>query len=62
MLLEPTELEKVERWRLEELLKAGYSPRLASRIAADPSVDLREACDLVGKRGCPPELAGRILL
>lgn len=58
--IEP-EWERVERWRTEELLRAGFDLEAATLLAADPAVDLHSALDLVG-RGCPPDLALRILL
>jgi hypothetical protein len=56
-----TELERVERWRAEELIRAGYDPAAASDIACRLDVDLHGAIELLG-HGCPPELAVRILL
>ena len=56
-----TELERVERWRSEELLRAGYDPAAAHDLAARPDVDLHTAIDLI-ERGCTPELAAQILL
>lgn len=55
-----TELERVERWRLEQLLRAGYSVRLAERIAASDA-DLHQAVALVDA-GCRPAVAALILL
>lgn len=56
-----TELERVERWRAEELERAGYDRRAAAKIAARHDVDLHRAIDLL-RQGCPPELAPDILL
>jgi len=56
-----TTLEQVERWRLEQLLDAGYPVDTAEQIARRPAIDLHGAIDLV-TNGCPPELAGEILL
>ncbi len=56
-----TELERVERWRTEELIRGGFDVESAALIAAEPSVDLHQAIALI-ERGCPPELAARILL
>ena len=62
MLLEPLdEVDRVERWRLEELCEAGYPAAIAYRLAREHSVDLHQAIELV-EQGCPPELAARILL
>jgi hypothetical protein len=55
-----TELERVERWRAAELVRVGFAGDDAVALAARPDVDLHEAIALVG-RGCPPELAVRIL-
>jgi hypothetical protein len=60
-VLEDTELEKIENWRTEELVRAGYSRRAAGRLAARHDVDLHLAVELL-QRGCAPELAIRILL
>jgi hypothetical protein len=50
----------VMAWRQLRLLDAGFGEELASRLAATPGVDLHALLDLVN-RGCPPELADRIL-
>ena len=55
------EAARIERWRQEELERAGYSPEQAAELAASSRVDLHEALDLL-ERGCTPELALRILL
>jgi hypothetical protein len=56
-----TEVERVERWRAEALVRSGYDPLAAAGIAARLDVDLHNAIQLV-ERGCPAELAVRILL
>jgi hypothetical protein len=58
-----TEADKVQSWRLEQLLRAGYSLSLAERLAARSwhEVDLHLAVELV-KRGCKPAVAALILL
>jgi hypothetical protein len=56
-----TELERIERWRAEELERAGYDREQAALIAARHDVDLHSAADLV-RQGCPPDLALNILL
>ena len=56
-----TELTQVERWRIDELERAGYDPRAASTIAARLDVDLHFAVDLL-RKGCSPELALQIVL
>jgi hypothetical protein len=56
-----TEVERVERWRAEELMRAGYHPGAAADLAMRPDVDLHLAIGLL-ERGCPADLAVRILL
>jgi hypothetical protein len=56
-----TELERVERWRADELMRAGFDPAAAVELAARMDVDLHRATELVD-RGCSPELALQILL
>jgi hypothetical protein len=60
-LVDSTEMERIERWRAEELERAGYEPRAAGRLAVRHDVDLHEAIELL-ERGCPKDLALRILL
>jgi hypothetical protein len=56
-----TESERVERWRTDELLRVGFDFETAIVLAAEPRVDLHAAIDMI-ERGCPPDLAARILL
>ena len=56
-----TELERVERWRAELLVRSGYDTVDAAAVAARLDVDLHAAIDLL-RSGCPPELALQILL
>jgi hypothetical protein len=56
-----TEEERVLRWRLEQLDRAGYDAGTALLVASQHDVDLHAATDLV-RRGCPPATALRILL
>ena len=56
-----TELERIERWRGEELERSGYPPDAARRLAERHDVDLHAAVGLI-RAGCAPELALRILL
>jgi hypothetical protein len=56
-----SELAQVERWRIDELERAGYDARAAMTIAARHDVDLHHAVDLL-RNGCSPELALQILL
>jgi hypothetical protein len=50
----------VRDWRREVLRRAGFEPGLARELAADGRFDLHNVLDLVD-RGCPPQLAARIL-
>jgi len=61
ILVDSTEMERIERWRAEELERAGYEPRAAGRLAVRHDVDLLSAIELL-ERGCPTDLALRILL
>jgi hypothetical protein len=56
-----TEAERIERWRAEELERAGYEPLQAAELAARQDVDLHLAVELL-ERGCPVGTALRILL
>ena len=47
-------------WRREQLASSGFSLPLAERLAGDRRYDLHGLIELV-ERGCPPELAMRIL-
>ncbi len=60
-LVDQTEIERIERWRADELERAGYEPRSAGRLAVKHEIDLHSAIDLL-KRGCPPDLALQILM
>jgi hypothetical protein len=60
-VLEDTEQQLIELWRAEELERAGYSHRAAGRLATRLDIDLHQAIRLL-QRGCPPELALKILL
>lgn len=61
ILVDETEDERVIRWRLHQLAKAGYSWACAMVIAASRDVDLHRAVNLA-ERGCPIDTAMRILL
>jgi hypothetical protein len=47
-------------WRRDQLVRAGFPPSLAARLAHDPRIDLHQLIGLT-ERGCSPELAVRIL-
>jgi hypothetical protein len=50
----------VTEWRRGRLLAAGFAADLAAELAEQCETDLHALLDLVD-RGCPPELAARIL-
>ena len=58
---EVTERDRIERWRAEELERAGYPAHAAAELAARHDIDLHRAVELL-EQGCSAELALRILL
>jgi hypothetical protein len=52
--------DPVVEWRRGRLLRAGFATDLATLLAVDRDVDLHALLDLID-RGCPPDLAARIL-
>jgi hypothetical protein len=60
-IAEVTELERIERWRADELIRVGYDAEQAMKLAVRHDVDLHAAANLL-ERGCPPHLALEILL
>ncbi len=52
--------QDVTAWRAERLRAAGFDAGLAERLARQCGYDLHALIELV-ERGCPPELAVRIL-
>ena len=56
----PTEQEIVERWRAQELERAGFTEDVAAELAMRNDVDLHRAIELLNN-GCSPELAAKIL-
>ena len=52
--------EEVVHWRREQLVASGFPMPLAARLAADTRYDLHALVELT-ERGCPAELAVRIL-
>jgi hypothetical protein len=61
-----SELQQVRRedqlgsWRRDQLVRSGFPHDLATRVARDARFDLHALIELV-ERGCPPDLAVRIL-
>ena len=58
---EENEAERVVRWRRAELERVGFDPLAAGAIAERLDVDIHIAAGLL-HRGCPPEIALKILL
>jgi hypothetical protein len=57
---ERAEHREIVSWRRDRLVEAGFSLRLAARLAGDGRYDVHAPIEL-RERGCPPELAARIL-
>jgi hypothetical protein len=55
-----SERHEVVAWRRAQLVDAGFPLPLAHVLADDGRYDLHALIELV-ERGCPPELASRIL-
>jgi len=53
-------LDPIASWRAERLRAAGFPLDLARRIACDGAYDMHAVLELLD-RGCPSELAVRIL-
>ena len=52
--------DSVVLWRASRLRDAGFDPQLADALARDCAYDLHAVLELVD-RGCPADLAARIL-
>lgn len=52
--------EELVAWRRDQLTQAGFPLPLADRVARDGRFDLHALIELV-ERGCPPDLAARIV-
>ena len=52
--------DDVIAWRQRQLVGAGFSQALGALLAATSGLDLHDLLNLVD-RGCPPDLAARIL-
>jgi hypothetical protein len=59
--LQVDEAAEVLAWRFDTHGRCGFDHDAAAVIAANVEVDLHSAVDLV-ERGCPPDVATRILL
>jgi hypothetical protein len=60
VLRSPGSTPDSKSWRQVQLLRAGFDSAQAAEIAAERAIDLHALIELV-ERGCPPELAARIL-
>ena len=60
-VVEETEQDRVEHWRAQELVRAGYDPGDATALAARHDIDLHFAVQLL-EQGCPLETALDILI
>jgi hypothetical protein len=58
--LQPRPAPDLLAWRRGQLVLSGFPPELAERVAGHGSFDLHALIELA-ERGCPPELATRIL-
>jgi hypothetical protein len=52
--------DEVVRWRREQLVASGFAAALATTVSENTRYDLHGLIELV-ERGCPPQLAVRIL-
>ena len=51
---------ELREWRRARLIQAGVAPELATRLGFDERIDVHDILELID-RGCPPELAARIV-
>jgi hypothetical protein len=58
--IEGHDQDLIVRWRTTHLEDAGVDPQLAEALARNCAYDLHAVLRLID-RGCPPELAARIL-
>ena len=56
----PQTTPEIVDWRRQVLRHAGFDAVLAAELAGNARVDLHDLLNLVD-RGCPPDLAARIL-
>lgn len=59
--LDRTEADRIQHWRFERLLEAGYEPQAAALLADRVEIDLHLAVALA-RKGCPSATAVRILV
>lgn len=52
--------DQLARWRRDQLVRSGFPQDIAAAVARDDHFDLHALIELV-ERGCPPDLAVRIL-
>jgi len=57
---QPTDSLRIVAWRRDQLTHTGFPLPMAVWLASDHRYDLHALIELV-ERGCPPELAVRIL-
>jgi len=54
------EAHEIQLWRRRRLLESGFSQEVVAQLAADARYDLHALIELT-ERGCPPDLAVRIM-
>jgi hypothetical protein len=52
--------DELVRWRRKQLVDSGFPLSLATRLAKDSRYDMHALIELV-ERGCPPDVAARIV-
>ena len=52
--------DQLANWRRDQLIRSGFPHDIAATVARDERFDLHALIELV-ERGCPPDLAVRIL-
>lgn len=52
--------DQLASWRRDQLVRTGFPHDIATRVSRDERFDLHALIELV-QRGCPPDLAVRIL-
>jgi hypothetical protein len=59
-LKEERDRHEIQVWRRRRLLESGFPRSVAAQLAADARYDLHALIELT-ERGCPPDLAVRIM-